>query len=387
MSFRDKAEIIAKYVTKTASGVELHTLAQWLEDSGNRKEFRDFIEINYAITHHMTQFNKDRIKNNLLQRIKRDKHILNRFKIKRSIAYAAVFLCVIGLGFFLQLAIFEKPAKEVLVTGQNDITLYLEDGGVQIISKNGSAPVHDANGKKVGEQKADQLKYFSKAGLNKNVYHRLVVPYGKKFELLLSDGSVAYLNSGSSIKYPAGFPERGNREVFLTGEAFFEVARDTDRPFVIYTNDIGVEVLGTKFNVSSYPEDSTINTVLVEGSISVFAKESDGTSEEKKATILEPGYMAIWNKERNDMSHEEVDVDMYIAWIGGKITFNHLPFKDIVKKLERHYNVSINNTNKILDEEIFTASFDRETIEEVLQVFSRNFALRINIENNQIVIY
>ena len=387
MSELDIDTIIVKFIHSTASASELDLLGAWLEHSENEAKFNEFVKINYAISHKMTQFNTDRTKKNLLQKIKNDKSILNLFKVKRYVKYVTAAVLFLGIGYFFQISVFEKPAKELLIPGEDDITLYLEDGGVQIISKNGSAAVHNAKGKKVGEQKSDQLRYFGKENENKKVYHKLIVPYGRKFELLLADGTKAYLNSGSSIKYPTGFSETGKREVFLTGEAFFEVARDTDRPFVIYTNDIGVEVLGTKFNVSSYPEDSTINTVLVEGSISVFAKESDGTSEEKKATILEPGYMAIWNKERNDMSHEEVDVDMYIAWIGGKITFNHLPFKDIVKKLERHYNVSIQNTNKVLDEEVFTASFDKETLDEVLNTFSRNFAIHFNIENNQVIIY
>ncbi len=238
----------------------------------------------------------------------------------------------------------------------------------------------------MGEQNADQLKYFGKNTEKKQMYHKLMVPYGKKFELMLADGTKAYLNSGSSIKYPTHFLGKGDREVFLTGEAFFEVAKDKERPFVIYADAIGIEVLGTKFNVSSYPEDHTINTVLVEGSVSVFVKE-EGKSNEKRTANLEPGHMATWNRDLNDISFEEVDVDMYVAWIGGKITFNHLAFKDIVKKLERHYNVSIQNTNKVLDEEVFTASFDKETLEEVLNTFSRNFAIQFNIENNQVVIY
>jgi hypothetical protein len=385
MSFQDIEKIITKYVTKAASEEELYTLTKWLENPENKKEFRDFIEINYAIAHHMTQFNTDRIKNNLLQKIKKDKRILNRFKINRGLKYAAAAVFFLGLGYFFQHAVFEKPAQELLVPGEDDITLYLEDGGVQIISKNGAAAVHDSKGKKVGEQQADQLKYFSKAAHKKVVYHKLMVPYGKKFELLLSDGTTAYLNSGSSIKYPTGFLEKGKREVFLTGEAYFEVAKDAERPFIIYANDIGIEVLGTKFNVSSYPEDNAIHTVLVEGAVSVFATEEQ--ADKKKSTVLTPGYMATWDRELHSLSSEEVDVDTHVAWMGGKIVFNHLPFKDIVKKLERHYNVSIQNTNKVLDEEVFTASFDKETIEEVLQAFSRNFAIHFNIVNNQIIIY
>lgn len=388
MSWQEIDTIIVKFVYNSASAAELDILGQWLKHSKNNEEkFKEFIEINYAISTIMTEFNSDRTKKNLLQKIKDDKRILNRFKIKRFGKYAAVAVLFLGIGYFFHQAILDKTSKELLVPGQDDITLYLEDGGVQIISKNGSAAVHDIKGKKVGEQNADQLRYFGKEGENKLVYHKLMVPYGKKFELLLADGTKAYLNSGSSIKFPTGFLAKGKREVFLTGEAFFEVEKDTERPFVVYADDVGIEVLGTKFNVSSYPEDTTVNTVLVEGAVSVFLKEEVGHLSENNTMVLEPGYMATWNRELKDLSHEEVDIDMYMAWMGGKITFNHLPFKDIVKKLERHYNVSIQNTNKVLDEEVFTASFDRETLEEVLSTFSRNFAIHFNIENNKVVIH
>lgn len=384
MSELDIEEIIVKFMYNSASASELDTLGNWLKDKENEEKFKDFVEINYAICHKMTQFNTDRIKQNLLRKIKKDKSILSRIKDIRGLKYAAVAILFLGIGYLFQDTIFLNATEELLVPGQDEVTLYLEDGSIEAISKDGNAWVYNANGDKVGKQKGNQLEYASMGAKKELVYHKLIVPYGKRFELLLSDGTKAYLNSGSSLKYPVSFLAAKDRNVFLTGEAFFDVAKDADRPFIVNTDEVNIRVLGTRFNVSSYPEDNSMNTVLVEGSVGLFMKGEQFNG--KKSSVLEPGFKASWNKAVNLMEFEEVDTDEYVAWMNGKIVFNHMAFRDILKKLERHYNVSIINTNKAVDEEVFTASFDTETIEQVLQSFSRNYHINFYIENNQVII-
>ncbi len=148
MSKLDIDDVIIKFMSKSASASELEVLGEWVMQSDNEKKFNEFVKINYAISHKMTQFNTNRTKQNLLQKIKNDKSVLKLFKIKRYVKYAAAAIFLLGLGYFFQLSFLEKPSKKTLVPGENDITLYLEDGGVQIISKNGSASVHAAKGKK-----------------------------------------------------------------------------------------------------------------------------------------------------------------------------------------------------------------------------------------------
>jgi ferric-dicitrate binding protein FerR (iron transport regulator) len=106
----------------------------------------------------------------------------------------------------------------------------------------------------------------------------------------------------------------------------------------------------------------------------------------ENASLLEPGYKATSEKSRKEILFEQVDTEIYTGWVQGKIIFNSMPFKDILKKLERQYNVEIINNNKQLDEEIFTASFDTETIEQVLTAFNKNYPINYQIRNNQIII-
>jgi ferric-dicitrate binding protein FerR (iron transport regulator) len=136
--------------------------------------------------------------------------------------------------------------------------------------------------------------------------------------------------------------------------------------------------------VSSYPEDKDVSTVLVEGSVGLYKGGEEFSA--NSASILRPGHRATWDKSQQDISIEAVSTEKYTAWMNGRIIFSHLPFKEIVRKLERHYNVTITNRNTELDEEFFTASFDTENIEQVLQAFSRSYPFKYEITDKEIFI-
>lgn len=169
---------------------------------------------------------------------------------------------------------------------------------------------------------------------------------------------------------------------FLNGEAFFDVAKESN-PFIVNVNNLNIRVLGTQFNVSCYPEDTVINTVLVEGSVSLFGDEVYNA---ETASILNPGFKASWNKTNDDISIDKVDTNIYTGWRKGKLIFKNLQFENIIKKLERHYNVSIVNDNKKLGEQYYNATFDIETIEQVLESFNESYEIKYTIENNKIII-
>ncbi|MEA1785736.1 FecR domain-containing protein [Arenibacter sp. GZD96] len=384
MSEVDIKTIIVKFMYNSADASELELLQLWLSKWENEQKLNEFVEVNYAISHTMTEFNTDKIKQNLVKKIKQDKRILNRLKKMKHLKYAAVVITFLGIGYFFQDRIFIPEGEEELIPKQDEITLYLEDGGVQFISKDDTRTIRNSKGENVGTQNGNLLHYDTMHGSKEVVYHKLNVPYGKQFEITLGDGTKVHLNAGSSLKYPVHFLEKGSRNVFLTGEAFFDVVQDAHRPFIVHTDEVNIRVLGTRFNVSSYPEDNQMNTVLVEGAVGLFMKGEQFT--QQKSTVLEPGFKASWNKSSNKMALEEVDTEEHVAWISGKMVFNHMVFSDILKKLERHYNVKIINTNKAVDEEVFTASFDTETIEQVLHAFSRNFAIKFHVQNNQVII-
>ncbi len=280
----------------------------------------------------------------------------------RVLKYAAVFIGIVGLSTFFLLT---KNTDKIPM--HNSITLQQGNGEVKIITTSEEQNIVNTKGEVVGVQKGGKLQYQNKSNVKELVYNELYVPYGERFELILSDNTKIYLNAGTTLKYPVQFIPGENRQVYLKGEAYFDVAKDSLHPFRVNAESIDVQVLGTEFNISAYPEDPKVNTVLVEGAVSV-------TPEAQKDNLqsLEPNYKASWDKENQLITTEKVETEIYTAWVSGKLIFKNTPFSEIQRRLERHYNVSITNDNEALKSERFDATFDIETINQVLLSFKEN---------------
>jgi ferric-dicitrate binding protein FerR (iron transport regulator) len=198
----------------------------------------------------------------------------------------------------------------------------------------------------------------------------------------MADGTKAHLNSGTSLKYPVQFKNGRNREVFLRGEGYFDVAEDRAHPFIVNTQAVNIRVLGTQFNVSVYPDDENSSAVLVKGSVVLLEKHEQFDSVRNQR--LKPGHIANWKKGNREIRIGKTDTHLYTGWRDGKIIFNHMPFRDIRKNLERNYDVTISNDYIELEKIRFTASFDTETIEQVLRAFSKNYPMQFTVEENKI---
>lgn len=286
--------------------------------------------------------------------------------------YAAVFVCLLGLVYVFQ----NKTNKpDEIVIPDDAIQLVLENGDIQILSPNGDQQIIKKNGEVVASQKENQISYASDDSMDKLVYNQIKIPYGKTFVITLSDGTVVNMNAGSSLKYPVQFIKGHNREVVLEGEAFFEVTKDKKHPFIVKTRGVDVKVLGTKFNVSSYKEEADINTVLVEGSVSLSSVVAPNEKE-----MLVPGEKGTWNIQKNGIAVEKVDTRIYTEWMTGELVFRKATFREIIIRLERTYNVTIENNKKELLDKKFNASFNKniESIDKVLQTMSeiQNFTYK-----------
>ncbi|WP_299528010.1 FecR family protein [uncultured Lutibacter sp.] len=376
--------VIVKYLTKSASVADLDLLTEWIKTPSNKQLFKDFIQTHYTINYSLNNPDSKKLIEQLLLKIRKDKTILNRFKRNSIFKYAAIFIALIGITYFINSNFKQKQENDLVIT-DNDIILKLDDGKVKIISSDGSEKLVNDKGEVIGIQKGNQLNYSeTESDIEKLAFNELTVPNGKIFDLVLSDGTRIKLNAGSSIKYPVKFLEGKDRIVYLNGEAFFDVTKDQKHPFIVNANEINIRVLGTQFNVSSYPEDQQINTVLVEGAVSIYNKEE--AYNKNTASLLTSGHKAEWVKNRKSISIEEADTSIYTAWMDGKLIFKDLPFKTIIKKLERRYNVTIENNNELLGEKRYDGTFDIETIEQVLNTLNKHFAIQYTIKNNQIII-
>ncbi len=279
----------------------------------------------------MDEYNSEKAKERLLQRIRQDKHNLRNRLFRKVFKYTAVGLVFFGFGYICCKTNATVNAFKKIAGNNNVITLQGSDGSIRTISEEGSLAIRDNKGDPVGLQKGSQLVYHKSLTTKDIAYNTLKVPFGKKFAVILSDETYVHLNSGTTLKYPVQFKKGKARLVFLDGEGFFEVAKDEAHPFIVNTNSLNIRVLGTQFNLSAYADDENISTVLVEGEVGFFdANEQFDVSEYPR---LVPGYITSWQKQDKKIEIEETDTSLYKGWREGKIIFNHMPFMEIRKKL------------------------------------------------------
>ena len=376
---------IIQYIKGTSSTTLSGEVEDWINSSAeNAKKFyflkAKYIGSTFEETSKTTDIEKGLVqyKKNVGQSIQSKRKNVRTLLLK----YAAILVVIFGLGSVFYLGVFNSGTQVISV--DNVVKLELENGNTQVIMEEGAIVVLDSEGEEIGSQQGQSLVYKPKISKEILEYNTLKVPYGKRFDLVLSDNTQVILNAGSSLKYPVQFIKGKSREVYLSGEAFFKVAKDTIHPFVVNTKGLDINVLGTVFNVSAYREDSSMNVVLTEGSVKVRLKGMQGALD--KPTLLTPGHMAVWEKSQKDITTDPVDVSDHIAWVNGKIVFKDKPFLKILKILERHYNVSIKNNYNFLNDQKFLAKFDSETIEEVLRSFQKSEDFLFVIDGNKIEI-
>lgn len=166
--------------------------------------------------------------------------------------------------------------------------------------------------------------------------NQIAVPFGKQSKLVLADRTEVWLNAGSRLVYPLTFGDR-DRKVKLEGEAFFKVARDKTKPFTVETPRTIIKALGTSFNVKAYPDDKTEETVLVEGSVSVYS----GNDMSGRAVLLKPDQRVITGGSDQAYVLSDVNVQNYISWIDGLLSFNDEPLYLVLERLSRFYSMKI----------------------------------------------
>lgn len=202
-------------------------------------------------------------------------------------------------------------------------------------------------------------------------------PYGKTLRVVLSDRSEVVINSGTKLIYPDKFgPDR--RQVFLAGEGYATITKDPERPFVMSAGEVDVRVLGTKFNLKSYAEDSEVEVTLVEGSVEMDTK----FGENDRTVRLKPGELVKLDKRTGATETFDVPVDAYRPVVcGGGLFFMDKRFDEIVAYLGRRFDVTINISDKSLAEKRFIASFvNGESLDEMLVSFNADNAMRIRRE-------
>ena len=221
------------------------------------------------------------------------------------------------------------------------------------------------------------LVYASGAGQSSEpLYNSIVTPRGGQYHVTLSDGTSVWMNAASSLRFPAAFTG-SIRQVALTGEAYFEVAKNAAKPFVVVVNNMKVTVLGTHFNVMAYGDEAAINTTLLEGSVKV--------TEGKTTTLLSPGEQAQSDRKGNIRLVREADMNAAVAWKNRLFWFDHDDIRTVMRQISREYNIDVEIRGDI--QRHFTGSIPRDVnVSTVFEVLQQTGGVHFTINNEKIIV-
>lgn len=311
---------------------------------------------------------------------KRQKKILPRRLIT---GIAATFLCIlsIGIGFYLQESSSDSSTtaqQETIVPGQQTATLTLADGRKIKLSEASNGELAEDANVRISKSADGQLIYeIQENQTNTSAYNTLSTARGETYKVHLPDGTQVWLNAASSIRYATNFSAHAIRKVELDGEAYFEVSKDAKRPFVVHTGRQEVKVLGTRFNINSYTDESTISTTLLEGTVEI--------NRENNKTALRPGQQAILSSSGR-LQVREVDTEPIISWTNNEFMFDGDDIDVVMRKIERWYNVKVVYQGAKTAEKFGGGLSRFEQVGQVLQLLEKTGAVKFRVEGKTIYV-
>ena len=299
---------------------------------------------------------------------------------KRWVAAVAVAaLLLLAVGFSLRQLMNRTEVAPVLVEnilpGSDKAILILANGEKMKLENSDSLQVDLGAGNQL-VNKDNQLVYQGEE-TGELQYNELQIPRGGEYQVKLADGTIVRLNSGSSLRYPVAFGKE-KREVVLKGEAYFQVAKDKEHPFIVVTGEAEIEALGTSFNVYSYKEENRIETTLVEGAVRFAVAD--------QTVILMPGEQGMVGTDGN-LEKKKVDVFPYIAWKEGKFVFRKRSLEEVMHIISRWYNVEAVFQNESLKKVSFSGNLKRyDDFEHIVSMLEMTGGIRFKVEGRKIFI-
>jgi len=394
--------LLAEYFNNSISSTDCEELLTYLS-SADPVELDELIDIEFAALDEGPEF-KGQQSQDVLSRIKadprfnqpahddqEDKPKVIKFYQRRFVQVAAAILVffIAGLVVFnnrkgitgSKIAKNNKPAA--IVPGSNKAILTVSDGKTIVLDAAANGLVARTGAGEVLKTQRGQLVYKDKASNNSaaavaNVeYNTLTTPRGGEYQLVLPDGTKVWLDAASSITYPVAFT--GNsRRVKLTGQGYFEVAKNKEKPFYVDVNQSEIKVLGTHFNISAYDDDGRNTTTLLEGSVQV--------TNNNKVAMLKPGQQAIIVKGSDNIAVSEADIEGAMAWKNGYFIFNDDDIRGIMRKVSRWYDVDVDFQRDFSDQHFGGTFYRSKSINELLDHFQKVGNLHFKVSGRRIVV-
>ena len=372
--------LIAKEQFGTISPGEARELAAWLEESEcHRRQYERLIREDFSAG--VKRFASIDVEAGWREYRK-------RYPVRKRSVYrwygvaAAVLLMCIGIWQFSGDMNETTLAKTDILPGTSKAVLVLGDGSEwklereqreEVIPMNGVIARQEGGEIRYGRVITDSIKPIDASP----VYNTMKIPTGGEFMLVLEDGTKVWLNSETNLRYPVTFTG-ATREVLLEGEAYFEVARDEKRPFIVRTRKrVNVQVLGTSFNVRAYGDEENVETVLEEGSV----RMSGDTS----GIVLVPGTMGVYDA--SGMRSLTVDTELYTAWHKGHFIFQDETLEAILGKLSRWYGMKVFYRNEEVKQLVFSGNVRKyDTIRKLLEALELSGEVCFDVKENTVVV-
>ena len=313
-----------------------------------------------------------------LQEVKaRRRHL----RLVRRLGYAAaiVLIFIVAGVFFLKRETSFAPlsSQQELAWGQMPV-LVLPNGEKRILPQNDTAVLWQEQEGDIHIDSRTLIMADEGEEDREPVYYSMNIPYGGEYNLVLPDGTRIYLNAGTTLRYPDHFAGDA-REIFLSGEAYLEVARDTTRPFIVRTDDMDVRVLGTVFNVNAYPESSHVRTTLVEGKVETRCGG--------ERIVMKPGMQVAYDKATRQADYFPVDVRHFISWKDGYYDFRDMTLGELMQIFTRWYDVDVRFANPLLENLRFSGRLRRyEDVSELFKQLEYTGDVEFDVKGNNIVI-
>jgi ferric-dicitrate binding protein FerR (iron transport regulator) len=401
----DIVQLIYKYIRNDLSVAEEARLNNWLQESvTNRRFFDEVTATGYLFAEAMAREQEDKQLNvdDAWRRLSTvglpttETHIepsqparLIRLRIVKYVVAASVTLLVISGAYLL---LRPRAKQDITVTNtttqthSHDVapntkapTLTLADGTVVLLDSTQQGTLAIQGNTNVIKNASGQIVYTPAANAGgQMLYNTMTVPKGGNVvSLALADGSKVWLNAASSIRYPAAF-SGAERKVEITGEAYFEVARNASMPFRVSRGNVDVEVLGTHFNVNAFPEEKEIKVTLLEGRVKV--------NRQKEVAMLKPGEQAVVESHSPLTTNHSPDIEQVMAWKNGLFMFNNTDIENIMQQIERWYDVTVYYEGDI-KRWTFNGQISRySNVSKVLEMMEATGTIHFRVEDRKIYV-
>lgn len=320
-----------------------------------------------------------------LQTTLREPKIVSFLPVLRWTAAAVVFFSVAFGAYYLNSKYnktvlpleFAGQKGEYIKPGGNKAVLTLSDGSHIALDDVANGEIAKESGVQITKTADGRLLYTARPGLShvKVGYNTIATPKGGQYRIALPDGTMVWLNAASSLKYPSAFTGAA-RNVELTGEAYFEVAKNKHLPFMVKTRNQEVEVLGTHFNINAYEDENGVKTTLIEGSVKVRLPSN-------KSTVLKPGDQS---DVLTNIKVSQVDASSVIDWKQGLFWFNDESIFSIMRQFSRWYNIDVEYRGEVSNIRFGGQVSRMKNLSQVLRIMELTKSIRFKVEGNKIIV-